>query len=112
MIERLLTADRALADGQVEVAERLFGQVAAADPRNAIAVVGLARCARQRGDLGGAEAYARRALEIDPDDVAARLLVEELAAAAPTPASAPAPAPPARRGGLVAWLRRRILGRD
>ena len=123
MIERLLAAEQALDGGQVEVAERLFGQVAAADPRNAIAVVGLARTAQRRGEIPDALAHARRALEIDPDDAAAQRLVAELSAAPRTgaqePAAAAAPVGPAsgalrssRRGGFLARLRRLILGRD
>lgn len=76
MIELLLAADRMLAAGDLEHAERLFGQVATADPRNAIAVVGLARVAAARGDVGLSIELARRALSIDPEEVAAQLLVE------------------------------------
>ncbi len=128
MIERLLAAERALADGRVEQAERLFRQVAEADERNAIAVVGLAEVALARGDRRGAEDLATRALAIDPDDAAAARLVEvartpEAAAApAPTPsqalAAAPEPtlqlSPVARRSAaarLRAWLAR-LLGRS
>lgn len=117
MIERLLAAEHAMDLGQVDVAERLFGQVAAADPRNAIAVVGLARVARRRQDLPAAAAHARRALEIDPQDAAAIRLLAELEAAsrveASTEAEAPRevePPPAPRRRGLLAWLRR-MLGR-
>ena len=79
MIELLLGAERLLAEGDVDRAEHLFAQVAEADPRNAIAVVGLARVARARGDIPAALLIARRALAIDPEDVAARQLAEELA---------------------------------
>jgi tetratricopeptide (TPR) repeat protein len=116
MIERLLAAERALAADQVEVADRMFGQVAAADPRNAIAVVGLARVAQRRGDLAVAAALAQRALEIDADDAVARTLVDDFAAVASTPAGHAAEEAEAvglqqkaerpLRGGLIGWLSR------
>lgn len=141
MIERLLAAESALARDEVDAAERQFRVVADADPRNAIAVVGLARIAARRGDREAARALAGRALEIDPDEAAAHRLVAELdraspdvpaavpppaaaatpseAAAAtpepmpvPAPAAPPAPAPAAPRGR--SWWRRilaRLLGR-
>jgi thioredoxin-like negative regulator of GroEL len=87
MIERLLAAERALAEGQLDHAERLFRQIADADERNAIAVVGLAEVALARGDPAAAEALATRALAIDPDDAAAARFL----AAAPAPGEAPAP---------------------
>jgi uncharacterized protein HemY len=124
MIERLLAAERALEGGQHEVAERLFAQVAAADPRNAIAVVGLARVAQRIGDTAAATAHARRALEIDPEDGAARKLLDELARPAEAVPARPGAATAegssagasstatARRRGFLAWLRRLVLGRD
>jgi len=117
MIERLLAADRALESGDLEAAARLFGQVAEADPRNAIAVVGLARVALGRGDRTGAHRLAATALTVDPDDAAARRLLDDLEVEAEAPSvvaapsepasSEPAPAAPApSRGGLLGWLRR------
>ena len=95
MIERLLAAERALDAGQLEVAERLYSQVEAADPRNAIAMTGRAKVAHARGDLDGARRHVTRALETDPDDQAARMLVTELGErAAARPAAAPAMEPP------------------
>lgn len=97
MIERLLAADAAFDRGEIDVAARLFAQVADADPRNAIAVVGLARVAARRGAPDEARAQARRALAIDADEAAARRLLDELdaktsvGAAAHETASAPAP---------------------
>ena len=106
MIERLLVAERLLADGDIDRAEHLFEQVAEADPRNAIAVVGLAQVAQARGDAAGAIRLATRALEIDPEEAAAQRLVadlEEVPAAAvepdralepePEPVAAPEPEP-------------------
>lgn len=129
MIERLLEAERALAVGLVDQAERLYTTAAEADPRNAIAVVGLAKIALERGDDERALMLGQRALEIDPENVAARRLVDRLnevrvhrglgAWVAPAaPGSAPGgsdpstakPASPADRrpivGRLRRWLRR------
>ena len=111
MIELLLQAERALSIGRLDQAETLYRQVANADPRNSIAVVGLSRVALDRGDEGGALELARRALIIDPENVAAQRMVARLeevweyrgegevveeapvvAASEPEPA-APAPAP-------------------
>ena len=112
MIERLLAAERALADGQLDQAERLFRQVADADERNAIAVVGLAEVALARGDRPAAATLVSRALAIDPDDAAAaRLLAQpappepappEPAPLQPEPAAVAPRAPSAGRGGTVA----------
>ncbi len=95
MIERLLAAESALAEGELEAATRLFAQVAEADPRNAIAVVGLARIALRDGRTDEARELLARALAIDPDEAAARRLIRELdvPGAAPEPPSEPGPAP-------------------
>jgi tetratricopeptide (TPR) repeat protein len=79
MIERLLAAEAALADGDTGVAERLYAQVAEADPRNAIAVVGLARLAARDGRHEEAQELVERALAIDPEEAAALRLIRELA---------------------------------
>jgi tetratricopeptide (TPR) repeat protein len=123
MIEILLQAERALSAGLVDQAERLYRQAAEADPRNSIAVVGLARVALERGDEPEAWRQAARALAIDPENVAAQRLAGRLeevfaergeplpgvpeAGAAParppeTPAAVPEPAPrPEPAGGPV-----------
>lgn len=107
MIEPLLEAERALAVGLLDQAERLYRRVAEDDPRNAIAVVGLARVALERGDDRAALELARRALAIDAESAAAIRLVarlEEVAAARGEPSSAPEPR---RRRGLLGRLWRR-----
>lgn len=137
MIEPLLQAERALATGLLDRAEALYAATLEADPRNAIATVGLARVALERGDEEGALRLGRAALAIDPGDLVAQRLVSRLdevgefragrrppgpgpadtmPAAAPAPADASAadapgdvapPAPAPRRRGLLA----RLLGR-
>ncbi len=78
MIELLLQAERALSVGLLDRAETLYRQVARADPQNSIAVVGLARVTLDRGDDEGALELARRALEIDSENVAAQRMVARL----------------------------------
>jgi tetratricopeptide (TPR) repeat protein len=78
MIELLLEAERALEMGLLDRADRMYRQAADADPRNSIAVVGLARVALERGDEPGAWRLARRALDIDPENVAAQRLAVRL----------------------------------
>lgn len=112
MIELLLEAERALSFRLIDRAEQLYRQVAAADPRNSIAVVGLARVALERSDDLGAYLLARRALGIDPENEAARRLavrLEEVLAtrgesvADPLPdGSAPGSAAPSPAAGSLA----------
>ena len=78
MIERLLEAERMLSFGQLEHAETIYRQVSDADPKNSIAVVGLARVALERGDELSSYLLARRALGIDPENDAARRLAVRL----------------------------------
>ncbi|MEX2010746.1 MAG: hypothetical protein WEF51_00765 [Chloroflexota bacterium] len=78
MIELMLQAERALAVGMIDQAERLYWQAVEADRRNAIAVVGLARVALERGDNRLAYTFAQGALAIDPENDAARRLAQRL----------------------------------
>jgi len=117
VIERLLTADAALERGEPDAAERLYRQVADADPRNAIALVGLARVAQARGDAPAARDLAEQALALDPQEAAARRLLDSASgvpakppAAAAIPASAAAPPASDRRGGIWGFVRR-LFGR-
>lgn len=85
--------------GFLDRAEALYRQVADADPRNAIAVVGLARVTLERGDDLGAYLLARRALKIDPDNDAARRLalrIEEVMRTRGDAVPDVGPMPPAR----------------
>ncbi len=101
MIELMLEAERAMGIGLIDNAERLYRQVVEADPRNSIAVTGLARVALERGDQRAAYSFARRALSLDPDNpIAGHLAMrmaeqmrnrgESLPADEPSPAAAPA----------------------
>lgn len=117
MIELLLQAEGALSVGLLDRAETLYRQVASADPRNSIAVVGLARVALERGGQPAALELARRALAIDPENVAAQRLVQRLEEVlafqgvdtTPTTGPSPVEAPPepARRSLLDRVRRRR-----
>ena len=136
MIEIILEAERALTTGQLDQAERLYRQAAELDPRNSIAVVGLARVALDRGDEREAYTLARRALEIDPENAAAQRLAERLeeviryrgeeppavagappvapaqpAAPAPAPAPTPKTTPPGPRPVPPRRKRRSLLDR-
>ena len=107
----LLQADRLLTVDLVDQADAIYQRVAEQDPRNAIAVVGMARCALARGEDQEAYRLAARALDIDPEnDMARRMtarMAEVLAYRGETPeAAAPetpeAPEPPTQAPEPVA----------
>jgi predicted Zn-dependent protease len=78
VIEPLLEAERLLLHRQVDAAERLYREVLERDPRNSVAVVGLARIALEREDDRGALDLARRALELDPNNLPAASMARRL----------------------------------
>jgi tetratricopeptide (TPR) repeat protein len=78
VIEQLLQADRLLTVDLVDQAEAAYAAVADADPNNAIAVVGLARCALAREEDRKAYELAGRALSIDPENDMARRMEARL----------------------------------
>ena len=79
VIEQILQADRHLKVDQVEQARDIYERVVALDPSNAIAVVGLARCALADGDDRRAHELASQALAIDPENDMARRMEARLA---------------------------------
>ena len=79
MSEVRLEADRMLTVGLLDRAEALYRRALDAEPRDASAVLGLARVALERGDEAEAHRLAREALAIDPDDSPARRLETRLA---------------------------------
>ncbi|MGH2464757.1 MAG: tetratricopeptide repeat protein, partial [Candidatus Limnocylindrales bacterium] len=88
----------------------LYAQAAAADPKNAIAVIGLARVQLERGDEAGSHDLVLRALAIDPENATALRMearLREVLAGEGHPVSPPPARPAATRPGLVA----RLIGR-
>ncbi len=111
MIELMLQAEQTLGLGLLDQAERLYAQAAAADPHNAIAVVGLARVRLERGDQAGAHALVLRALAIDPENTTALRMetrLREVLAGQGVAVSPPGTVAGPDRRGLVA----RLLGRE
>jgi tetratricopeptide (TPR) repeat protein len=78
MFELLLQADKSLAAGALVQAERTYWQLVDLDPSNAMALAGLARVALARGDQRLSQDFAERALRIDPENVAARRVLDVL----------------------------------
>ncbi|CAN5594348.1 hypothetical protein BH23CHL7_BH23CHL7_20230 [soil metagenome] len=93
MIEPLLQAERLLLHGLVDQAEALYRSTVEADPRNAIAHVGLARVALEHGREAEAYGHVCHALEIDSRNAIARRLearLSEILAARGEPVERPA----------------------
>jgi tetratricopeptide (TPR) repeat protein len=78
VIEQILQADRYLQVDQVAQARDVYERVVELDPGNAIAVVGLARCALADGDDQAAYELASKALEIDSENDMARRMEARL----------------------------------
>ena len=106
MFEVLLQADRALASGALDQAERSYWQLIELDPTNAIAVAGLARISMERGDHRLARTFADRALVMDPEMVAAKRILETLKGGSPGEPASDLPDFP-----LLAAQRLEALGR-
>jgi tetratricopeptide (TPR) repeat protein len=98
VIEALLQAERLLVHGMVDQAEQIYQRAIDQDPQNAIAVVGLARVALERGQERLAYERAREALAIDPQNVAAQRLEARLAEVF-AERDRPAVPPPEQPGG-------------
>jgi Tfp pilus assembly protein PilF len=79
VIEALLQAERLLVHGMVDQAEQIYQRAIEQDEHNAIAVVGLARVALERGQERLAYERAREALGIDPENIAAQRMEQRLA---------------------------------
>ena len=110
MFELLLQADKALAAGSLDQAERTYWQLIDLDPSNAIAVAGLARVALERGDETSARAFADQALAIDPESIAARRVIDTIAHTGPARGDDVMDLPLLAAERLEAMSRRRATG--
>ena len=113
MFELLLQADKALAGGLLDQAERTYWQLIELDPTNSMAIAGLARVALERGDERSARTFAGRAVAIDADSIAARRVLDTLDHRAARAEDAGAPELPlAAAQRLEALSRRRLISPD
>jgi len=111
VIERLLQAEAALDKGLLDVAGRLYHQVVQADPRNAIALVGLARIALREDRIDEARELAEQALALDPDEAAAQRVLREAFGLAAAAAGMPDAERPEEAAAAFAAAQRRLLER-
>lgn len=65
MNERLLQADRLLIVGLIDQAGRIYRDVLDVEPRNSQALIGLANCEVEQGNLLAGYEFALRVLEVD-----------------------------------------------
>ena len=68
----LADAYRALAEGRLEPAQQLYGQLLNSDPGNVEGLLGMASIATQRGDRDSATRHYVRILELDPRNTLAQ----------------------------------------
>jgi len=109
VIERLLQAEAALDKGLLDVAGRLYHQVAEADPRNAIALVGLARIALREDRFSDARELAEQALALDPQEAAAQRVLREAFGEAAAAEPMGEPEQPRAAAAALAAAQRRLL---
>jgi len=91
--ERLLQADRLLIVGLIDQAGRIYREVLSAEPGNSQALVGLANCEVEQGNLLAGYDVALRALEVDRTNTVALRMearLSEILAARGEPVRRPA----------------------
>ena len=101
-----MAAERALVAGLLDQAEHMYADVALRDPRDSIAIVGLARVAVERGDDLRALELGRRAMAIDPDNPAASRLVDRIVEVMRFRGQDVPPPPPPEKRTFIDRLRR------
>lgn len=107
--EKQIQADRLLAYGLLDQAERLYEEVLTAEPGNVEVAFGLARVALERGDEALAYERARRAAAINSRFDDAQRLVQRLAEILATRSSQPQQSAPVRPSEQSAFTRNRSM---